>query len=208
MMLSHAFHRFTLLELLVVIGIIAILASLLLPSLNRARGYAKSIFCQNNMGQFGLSYANYTNDSKEYLPPHTSSADWITNMKEYLPHYRNGHKTDLLTCPIVGPVNTASASTYSDICINQYAAINTSGSYSAASKIVQIKKPSATFLGFEFAPNWSIMGSSFYKLNGEYYLQSYRHNFSDNTVSLDYHCENYQLRKIPNTNSNGTPWSL
>jgi prepilin-type N-terminal cleavage/methylation domain-containing protein/prepilin-type processing-associated H-X9-DG protein len=59
---------FTLVELLVVIGIIALLISILLPALNKARESANDVACKSNLRQTYLAYTFYANDNKGSIP--------------------------------------------------------------------------------------------------------------------------------------------
>lgn len=59
---------FTLIELLVVIAIIALLVSILLPSLSRARELAKGVYCLNNLDQMVTAAQTYTNENHGRYP--------------------------------------------------------------------------------------------------------------------------------------------
>lgn len=68
----RAIPAFTLIDLLVSMAIIAVLISLLLPSLSGIREATRRVVCSSNQHQVGLGISMYTEDSKDELPP----TDW------------------------------------------------------------------------------------------------------------------------------------
>lgn len=106
-------HRgFTLVELLVVIGVIALLIAMLLPALNRAREAAKSTACQSQLRQVGVATANYAVDHHGYLFPcyYMSNATLgvtATSLSAILNDYvgSNAQQT-VWTCPAAIPGTT------------------------------------------------------------------------------------------------------
>src|ERR1700683_5362051 len=66
--MRRIYLAFSLVELLIVIGIITILIALLLPALGRVREQARQVQCLSNLRQLGIAILMYTNENAGMLP--------------------------------------------------------------------------------------------------------------------------------------------
>lgn len=110
---TKSFLRFTLVELLVVISIIALLASILLPSLNKAMKTAQKIKCANKFKQIYTASSMYVNDNSGNWPvkENTGGNDKFWSMKVGIYLQPNGTTLSIqkfFLCPSVDiPIDTA-----------------------------------------------------------------------------------------------------
>jgi prepilin-type processing-associated H-X9-DG protein len=97
-------RAFSLIELLVVIATVALLTSLLLPALSKARGGSQAAVCRSNLKQLGLASAIYVGDNQQCFPPPLRHNPWVLSLRS------SGLERKILTCPGDKSVISSSAS--------------------------------------------------------------------------------------------------
>lgn len=91
---TRAFAGFTLVELLVVIAIVGILASLMLPSLFRAKQRALGVACINNLKQLQLGIQIYASDHDDALPPNHFVSPGVSHVSPHRAWCEGNARTD------------------------------------------------------------------------------------------------------------------
>jgi prepilin-type N-terminal cleavage/methylation domain-containing protein len=106
---SASRQGFTLVELLVVIGIIAVLIAMLLPALTKARASANAIACQSNLRQVGQYFVMYSSENKDWAMPmnwlkgNYEAGDWPALMARvfFKADYSNGSGGYIIGTPAI-----------------------------------------------------------------------------------------------------------
>jgi prepilin-type N-terminal cleavage/methylation domain-containing protein/prepilin-type processing-associated H-X9-DG protein len=193
---------FTLVELLVVIAIIAILASMLLPALNKARERVNSIDCMSKLRSLQQGAMMYSSDYDEYLmSPYivvsgkneTNESGWYYHMMPYLGaevfHYsdHSAEKNPMRYCQGNPEV------TWANLALNYYFGWYPGPKY----RLAQVKRPEKIFTFADageylmynnVAPSEPVVVSNF---TSQRYI-AFPHNAFANVAHIDGHVESYR----------------
>lgn len=218
-LLSVRWRFFTLIEMLVVMAVISIMASMLLPAAQKAHGQARRVSCTSNLKQLCTSFLLYSYDFRHRLPPYVESDLYLhggTNWTWYLlPYYED---TGVLSCP-ESPQGAPMATREACHLYDGNYAWNYDGTQSnRGSLTAHVTQPSAGYLVFDSGDQCVIYGgNNWANLMEELDLDwrsraegANRHFGQVNAVFVDGHVEArglYDFLSAPCT-SDMAPWYI
>ncbi len=203
---------FTLVELLVVIGIIAVLIAVLLPALNRAREHAKATVCLSNLRQLGLVFHLYALDNKGWVPHPSVEQHGTPFIGEwwlfYFPYlmkqpmspsvrdpYELGRRLPIFDCPTTKDIPEFSFEKTFD-----YLIVSSEGTYQPRklnklkpNTILLIEHDARYVLNYQLAPAPQNIAYNclYYDFPGSPYRAGYYHRNGINIVFPDGHAQWY-----------------
>lgn len=185
---------FTLVELFVTIGIVAILSALVLAVNTKITGQTRTMQCANNLRQLGVAFLAYAGDHDgctpasqgNYLNEKTPSASWSMVMQDYLNmNFPKVGEKNVFLCP-------AAFETFPNRSVRRSYGMNSAGTDGKTPlRLVAIRKPSATALLVDTRDNGSGQGDGVSSFGINNYLTSvdWRHDSAVNVLMFDGHVE-------------------
>lgn len=196
---------FSLVELLIVIAIISILASMLLPALQKAKANAKTISCAGNLKQIGLCLMNYSTDYNDYIVPNIQ-ANWALNGGR--PFWNEGleeggyMKRDMLLCSAMPLIDITGGNWPCYIHYGKNQRLEATTGHSP--KVTQLATPSSLLYVLDCArnPAPSTKPTGFYRFfssasdNTDFGHPTARHNRGVNNLWCDGHVDYVKVINI------------
>ena len=194
-------RAFTLVELLVVIGIIAALIALLMPALTSARRHARMVACRSNMRQVGLLLTEYANQWKGWVfPPDLGAEQPPQNRWPIFVFHPAIWNPKILICPedIVPPVNDHSYLLNSHLSLRGVTYSNTKRTGLSPAHVIVMGEKRSDVVDYYMDPQ-----------DGDYLtkVEFFRHgkNEGSNYLFLDMHVEGQLPEKAV---GNIDPWDV